>query len=192
MARRKPEFKPDSRAGILKYVHLTRLQRLNLLKWAVYGVLCVLLLVLQDVIMSRISILGATTDLPAAIILLITVLVGSEYGGVFVLTASTIYWFSGSAPGPYSIGLLTFLGVFATLIRQVCWRRGLRSTVLCAGCALMLYEMIIYAIAVAMHLAPWTRIGAFALSGLFSWLLMIPLYPLTYKIGQIGGEPWKE
>ncbi len=192
MARRKPEFKPDSRANILKNFHLTRLQRLNLLKWALYGVLCVFLLVIQDVIMSRISIFGATTDLPAAVILLITVLVGSEYGSVFVLIASTVYWFSSSAPGPYCVALLTFLGIFATLIRQVCWRRGLRSTVICAGCALLLYEILVFVIALAMQLTLWNRFGIFLLTGLMSCLVMVPLYPLTYKIGQIGGEPWKE
>ena len=32
----------------------------------------------------------------------------------------------------------------------------------------------------------------FVLTALMSWVVMVPLYPLTYKIGQIGGEPWKE
>lgn len=192
MARKKQEFKQDARASILKNFYMTRLQRLNLLKWALYAVVCVLLLVIQDVMMSRFSIYGASTDLAPMVILLITVLVGSEHGSIFALAASTIFWCSGSAPGPYCITQLTFLGVLATLIRQTYWRRGLRSTVLCAGVALMLYELSTFVIGLVMGLTLWSRVGVFLFTGLFSWALMVPLYPILYKIGKIGGEPWKE
>ena len=192
MARKKYDFRPDARADRFKGLHMTRLQRLNILKWLLYAALGIFLLVVQDVIMSRVRIFGAPTDLPAAVILLITVLVGSNYGSVFVLIASTFYWFSGSAPGPYCIGLMTFLGIIAAVLRQLWWRRGLRSTVLCAGCALFLYEMAIFVIALVSGLAPWSRVGVFLLSALYSCAIMVPLYPLACKIGKIGGEPWKE
>ena len=192
MARKKQEFKPDARAGILKNLFITRLQRLKFLKWSLYAALCVLLLVIQDVMMSQVSIFGVTTDLAPMIILLITVLVGSEYGGLFALLASTIFSLSGSAPGAWCIIMLTGFGTFAAMIRQLFWRRGLRSTVLCAGVALMLYEVIIFLIAAVTGLAPWNRMFVFVISGLVSWALMVPLYPLCYRIGKIGGEPWKE
>ena len=191
--RRKYEFKPDAKGATwLKKLYLTKLQRLNLLKWSLYGLLCVFLLVIQDVIMSRFSFFGATTDLVPMAVLLITVLVGSEYGSVFVLVASTIYWFSGSAPGAYIIAIMSFFGIFATLLRQMNWRRGLGSIVLCAGGALLLYELGVFLAGILMGLTRWDRIGIFLLTTLLSWILMVPLYPLTYKIGQIGGEPWKE
>jgi hypothetical protein len=192
MARKKYDFRPDANHNRFKGLHMTRLQRLNILKWLLYAVLCIFLLVVQDVIMSRVRIFGAPTDLPAAAILLITVLVGSNHGSVFVLAASTFYWFSGSAPGPYCIGLMTFLGVIAAVLRQVWWRRGLRSTVICAGCALILYEIAIFVIALVSGLAPWSRVGIFLLTALYSCAIMVPLYPLACKIGKIGGEPWKE
>lgn len=191
--RRKYEFKPDEKgASWLKRLYLTRLQRLTLLKWGLYALVCVLLLVIQDVIMSRLSFYGATTDLVPAAILLITVLVGSEYGSIFVLTASTLYWCAGSSPGAYCIALMCFFGIFATLFRQVYWRRGFSSTVLCAGVALMLYELSVFLAGMLMGLTLWDRVFRFLLTGAMSWLIMLPLYPLAYKIGQIGGEPWKE
>ena len=192
MARKKYDFRPDANHNRFKGLHMTRLQRLNILKWLLYAVLCIFLLVVQDVIMSRVRIFGVPTDLPATAILLITVLVGSNHGSVFVLAASTFYWFSGSAPGPYCIGLMTFLGVIAAVLRQVWWRRGLRSTVICAGCALILYEIAIFVIALVSGLAPWSRVGIFLLTALYSCAIMVPLYPLACKIGKIGGEPWKE
>ena len=67
MARRKRpnyEFKPDKAPKVLqKLLHLTALQRRQVLQWSLYGLLLVALLVLQDVIMSRVTIGGATTDL---------------------------------------------------------------------------------------------------------------------------------
>lgn len=192
MARKKYDFRPDASNNRFKGLHMTRLQRLNILKWLLFALLGIFLLVIQDVIMSRVRIFGASTDLPAAFILLITVLVGSNHGSVFVLAASLFYWFSGSAPGPYCIGLMTFLGIIAAMLRQIWWRRGLRSTVICAGCALILYEIAIFVIALLSGLAPWTRVGVFLLSALYSCAIMVPLYPLACKIGKIGGEPWKE
>lgn len=191
--RRKYEFKPDAKStGWLKKLYLTKYQRLNLLKWGLYGLLCVFFLVVQDVIMSRLSFFGATTDLAPMMILLITVLLGSEYGSTFVLVASTLYWFSGSAPGAYIIAIMSFLGIFATLLRQLHWRRSLGSIVITAGAALLLYELGVFLAGILIGLTRWDRIGYFVLTALMSWILMIPLYPLTYKIGQIGGEPWKE
>ena len=43
-----------------------------------------------------------------------------------------------------------------------------------------------------MELTLWSRLGTFLLNGVFSAAAMIPLYPLIYKIGLIGGITWKE
>ena len=123
MARRKlskqSEFKPDPRQNSLSGLfHVTQLQKQRMLKWTLYVLTGILLLTIQDVIMSRVSIFGATTDLPVVYILLITVIEGVDVGSLFVLFASTIYYFSGSAPGPYCIGLLCAVGIIATLLRQ--------------------------------------------------------------------------
>lgn len=190
--RRKQEFRKDARISFLKNLYITRNQRLNILKWGIYATICVLLLVIQDVIMSRVRIFGAKTDLAPMVILLITVLVGTDSGSLFVLIASTLYFLSGSSPGAYAIALLVVLGVLASIIRQTYWRRGLRSTVLCAGVALMLYELGIFAIGWVTQLTILSRLTVFVFTGLISWALMMPLYPLLNRIGKIGGEPWRE
>lgn len=197
MARRrfrtKYEFKPDSdKVPLSKKLHLTRLQKLHLLKWTLYCLLCLFLLIIQDVIMSQDSIYGATTDLVPCAILLITVLSDAYAGSMFVLFASMFYVFSGSAPGPYAIAYLTVLGVGAALLRQMYWRRGFTSNMLCAGAALMLYELAVYATGIFMGLTYWGRIGVFALTGGISLVIMLALYPLVRVIGKIGGETWTE
>ena len=187
------EFKPDPRsATVFKTLRLTRLQQLRLLKWGLYILTILLALVVQDVIMSRVRLLGATTDLTVCAILLIAVIEGTEVGSLFLLIASTLYFFSGSAPGAYSIGLMTFFGVAAVIFRQMYLSRSRGSIVLCAGAAQMAYELGLYAVGLFLGLTRWDRIGSFALTGVYTVLLMIPLYPLICKIGLIGGNTWKE
>ncbi len=187
------EFKPDPiDAGWLKKLYMTRLQRLTLLKWTLFALVCVVLLVIQDVILSQIHIFGATTDLAPAAILLICVLAGSEQGSLFVLIASTVYWFSGSAPGAYVIALMSFFGIGAALFRQTFWHRSLGSIWLCTAMAIVLYEMGVFLAGILLGLTQWIRVFRFLFTGVSSALLMIPLYPLVYKIGQIGGQTWKE
>lgn len=191
--KKQPEFRPDvPSSSWLKTLHLTQLQRNRLLKWGLYILTIVVALVIQDVIMSRISIFGATTDLAVCTILLITVIEGTEVGSLFVLLASTVYYFTGTAPGAYCVGLMTFLGIAAVLFRQMYWNRSRSSIVLCAGLAQLGYEMGLYAVGLFLELTRWDRAGVFALCGVLDILVMIPLYPLIYKIGMIGGNTWKE
>ena len=187
------DFRPDSTGrGWLKVFYMTKLQRLHLAKWSLYAASILLALVVQDVIMSRFPILGATTDLPVCVILLITVMENCEVGSLFVLITSTLYYFSGSAPGPYVVGLMTFIGVAACMLRQMYLHRGRSTIVLCAGVAMILYELGVFSVGVFLELTRWGRLMSFLLTGIYSAALMIPLYPLFYKIGLIGGSTWKE
>ena len=40
--------------------------------------------------------------------------------------------------------------------------------------------------------ASQVQLEAFLLTGIYSSLLLIPLYPLIHRIGLIGGNTWKE
>ena len=197
MARRKlskqSEFKPDPRQSSLSGLfHVTQLQKQRMLKWTLYVLTGILLLTIQDVIMSRVSIFGATTDLPVVFILLITVIEGVDVGSLFVLFASTIYYFSGSAPGPYCIGLLCAVGIIATLLRQAYLRRTKASIVICAGIALTIYEMGLFVVGIGLGLTRWDRVFSFLITAGYSYGVMVLLYPLINKIGLIGGTTWKE
>jgi len=187
------DFKPDVQTATwVKTVRLTRQQQLRLTRWSLYVLTVVLSVIIQDVVMSQFSILGATTDLPACAILLITVMEGTEIGSIFVLIASTLYYFSGNAPSAFCIGLLTILGVGATLFRQMYWHRSKGSIILCAAIALVGYELGLFMVGISSVLTHWGRLPVFLLTALFSCLVLIPLYSLIYKIGLIGGNTWKE
>jgi CDP-diglyceride synthetase len=67
-----------------------------------------------------------------------------------------------------------------------------RVDILCAGIALMVYELSVFAGGLFLELTHFGRLGVFLLTGLLSWMLLLPLYPLIDRIGRIGGTEWKE
>ena len=187
------EFKPDSnRIPLHKKLHLTTLQKKQLLQWTLNGILCLLLLVIQDVIMVQVSVGGATTDLVPAAMLLSAVISDAYDGSLFLLIGSALYVFSGSAPGPYAIAFLTVIGVAAALFRRSFWRRGFRSNVLCAGLALLVYELAVFGTGIFLGLTHWGRFSVFMITWALSFGVMLALYPLTRVIQKIGGEIWRE
>ena len=187
------EFKPDpTGSDPRKIFHLTSLQRHRIVKWALYGALLLVALLLQDTMLSRVRFSGATTDLAVCVILLVGILEGPEDGGLFALLASVFYYFSGSAPGVYVIALATAVAIFGGLFRQGYWSQGMSSAMLCTGLALLVYELGLMIIGIFLNLTTWSRMGVFILTALLSTLVTAPLYPLVRVIAQIGGEPWKE
>ena len=193
--RRQPayEFKPDPKGtNFLKRLYMTRLQRLTLLKWGSYALTGMLLLVIQDVIMSKVRFSGATTDLPVAFILLVGLYEGLEWGSVFTLSAALFYWFSGSAPTPICIALLCGLNILIGLLRQMYWHRSFGSLTLCAAISIMLYEMLLFVVGILQGLTILSRAGVFALTGAITCITMLPMYPLVRAISKIGGDSWNE
>lgn len=192
MAKRN-EFKPDKPRGrLFSKLYLTQKQRRSLLKWSLYTLAILLLSVLQDVILCRISILGATSDLVPCGIFLICVLEGMESGSVFCLVASLLYLFSGTAPGPYSIVFITFLGVGIAFFRQSFLQKGFSAAMLCTVAAVMLYEPAVFGTGLFLGLTTPGRFGVFLVTGILSALAAPVLYPVLKSIGTIGGDTWKE
>ena len=196
MAKRKRkvyEFKPDRQeTGLLKQLYLTRLQRKQLLKWGCLSALCVLMLVVQDVLMSQIRISGATTDLVVCVIFLIGLYEGTENGSLFTFIASIVYLFSGSSPGAQCIALISCTTVGLNLLRQNYWRRSSGSILLCTCVAITIYEMLNFLFGIFVGNTIWDRAGVFALTAAITCVCAFPLYPLVKLISKIGGETWKE
>jgi hypothetical protein len=187
------EFKPDRQeTGILKQLYLTRLQRKQILKWTVLGALCILMLTIQDVMMSQFRFSGATTDLAVAAIFLIGLYEGTENGSLFALIASLIYLFSGSSPGAQCVALITCTTVVLNLFRQIYWRRSGGSILLCTCTGIVIYEMLNFLFGIFVGNTIWDRAGVFALVAAMTCATAFPLYPLVKLISKIGGDTWKE
>lgn len=190
--KRKYEFRPDKNRSWLNKLYLTKTQRLKCLKWLLITAALVFLSIVQDVIMSRISIFGTTTDLVACGILLVCVILDPEVGCVFTLVSSLVYQFSGSAPGPYVIALLTILGVIVAILRQSYLRYSFGSVYLGAAVAVMLYEVGLFLVGLFLEHTTAAALPNFLLTGVLGALVIPLLYPVFTAICKIGGEVWKE
>ena len=196
MARRKNkvyEFKPDRQTtSFWKQLYMTRLQRMHLLKWSSHAAFCILMLTLQDVMLSQIRISGATTDLAVCAIFLIGLYEGTENGSLFAFIASVLYLFSGSSPGAQCIALISCTTVCLNLLRQTYWRRSSGSILLCTCAAIVIYEMLNFLFGIFVGNTIWDRTGVFALVAAFTCAAAFPMYPAVKLISKIGGETWKE
>ena len=190
---KKYEFRPDKpSASLLSHLVLTKKQQKNLLKWVFYALILVFLSVIQDVLLSQMRIFGATTELVPCAIFLICLLEGSHTGSVFALVASLLYLFSGTAPGPYSMVAITFLGVGACILRQAFLQESFSSAVLCVAIAMLSYELLNFAFGLFLGLTIWSRFFGFIITAIVSMLIIPLLYPLVKAIGAFGGNLWKE
>ena len=191
--KKKYDFKPDAAgAGLLSRLYLPPRQRQQILKWFLFGLVCVILQVLQDVIFSRVRIFDATTDLLAAALFLICVQQGADRSCIFLLVMSLFYVFSGSAPGSFVVFVLPLIGMIISTFRESFLRNCFGSTLLCVSAGLVLYELLKFFIGLLTGSTSATWLRAFLLTALLSALLVPVLNPLMRSIGQIGGDEWKE
>lgn len=190
---KKYEFKPDKpQMTLADRLYLTKKQRRQLLKWSLYALMLLLLSVAQDVLLSRVRLFGATTELVPVGIFLICLLEGLETGSVFALIASSLYQFSGTPGGTYSIVFITVLCVLVTLLRQAYLQKGFGSAMLLTALAMVLYECMVFGIGLFLGLTTLSRWGGFLLTAGLSLAVAPALYPIALSVGKIGGEVWRE
>lgn len=187
------EFRPDREgSGNFEKLLLSQRQRFGLLRWIFFGLLCVLALLVQDVMVYRVDFFGAGTDLVPCVIIMITALQGAETGSIFALAASIVYYFSGSAQGPYVVPLITVIAILAVIFRQACLRQGFFSILLSTALGMICYELLLFGVGVFLR----HTVSHWGISAVFTAVLSlaaVPVgYPIARAISKIGGETWKE
>ena len=190
---KKQDFRPDKPStSLLSHLILTKKQQKTLLKWVFYSAILVFLSVIQDVLLSKARIWGATTELIPCAIFLICILEGAETGSVFSLIASLLYFFSGTAPGPYSMVTITFFAIGVCIFRQAFLQESFSSAFLCTAVAMILYVLCNFAFGLFLGLTTGARIFGFLLTALLTLPSVPILYPIFKAIGSFGGQQWKE
>lgn len=186
-------FRPDKvGTTVLHKLYISPSQRKTILKWTLYSILLVLISVVQDVMLSNVRVLGATTELVPCAIFLICILEGAEGGCVFALVASWVYLYTGTPAGPYCIVFITALAVGMSVIRQAYLQRGFGTAILCVCVCMTLYELAVFGIGLFLGQTYGYRILGFMATALCSVLAVPVLYPLFLRIQAIGGEIWRE
>lgn len=195
MARKKQkyEFRPDKQSSnLLNKLYLTQKQRKTLLKWVLYGVILLILSVLQDTVFCHIRFWGARLDLVPCAIVLICVVQGAESGSIFILVASSLFLFTGTAPGAYVIAYMTVLGLIVTLIRQSYLRNGFSAVMLCTAVAFLLYEIAVFFTGLYLQQTTLDKLFRFLITAGLTFPLAPILYPAVLAVDKVGGDTWKE
>ena len=187
------EFRPDKpQVSWASKLHLSQLQRQALLKWVLYALLLLVLSLLQDVVLSRFRLFGATTDLIPCTIILICMIEGSHRGSLFALISGCLYLFSGSAAGTYCLILITFISIIVCIFRQGYLQKGFAAAMLCTVFAVIVYEGAVFIIGYLLGLTILSRWIGFAVTTGLTCLCAPILYPIILSIASIGGDTWKE
>ena len=190
---KKQEFRPDKPStSLLSHLILTKKQQKALFKWVFYGLFLVVLSVVQDVLLSRVRLFGATTELIPCAIFLICLIEGTHTGSVFSLIAGLLYLFSGTAPGPYSMVAITFLSIGVCIFRQAYLQESFSSVMLCVAIAMLLYTIVNFAFGLFLGLTRFSRIHGFLITAVLTLLTVPVFYPIVKAINAFGGHSWKE
>ena len=190
---RKNDFRPDPEgSGDLGKLLLTKQQQRALLRWSMYAAVCLLGLLLQDVILCRVTLWGAVPDIVPCLILMVCTMQGAESGSLYSLVAACFYYFSGSAPGPYAIPVIVGIAVFLVIFRQSYLQQGFFTILVCAALGMLVYEMCIFCIGLFLERTVLARAGIFATTALLSLMVVPVVYPILMSIGKLGGDTWKE
>ena len=191
MARRKYEFQPDRpQTSILEKLYLTKRQRNSLVRWSLHSVFLLGLSLIQDVILCRMNIFGATTDLVPCGIFALCMLLGADRGCVFVLIAAMLFEFSGMGPGVYCIALIPIVGIGLSMLQQTILRKNTASDLLFIIFAIAFYELFTFGIGVSIGETSLFRVFSALATAVMSMLCSFILYPVFKAIEKIGGTTW--
>ena len=186
---KKYEFKPDKLGGGLwNKLYLTPKQRRSVLRWALYALVLLVLSVVQDVILCRFRLFGATTDLVPLAIFMICLTEGAQRSCIFALIASIVYLFSGTAPGYYSMVLIPVLAIFASILQQAYLQKGVGSICLCTAAAMLIYEVLTFCLGLFLELTLPGRIFGFLITTALTLPALVILYPVCKSIEAIGSK----
>ena len=84
------------------------------------------------------------------------------------------------------------LAIGVTIFRQAFLQKGFGAALLCAGSAILVYQLLQYLMGLFLGLTHPGRIVGFLITALLSMLTVPALYPVALSIETVGGEVWKE
>ncbi len=192
MARRQ-EFRMDREqgSGIGRLV-LTKQQQYSLLRWTLYGLMCLAALLMQDVLLYRVDLLGAGTDLLPCVIFIIAMQLDVQRASLFSLITGILYYCSGSAPGVHVIPVLTCMSVFLVVFRQGYLQQGFLAVLLSTAVGMLTYELSVFVVGLITGDIIFGSFVNLMLTGVWSLLAVPVCHPMASAINKIGGDLWRE
>ncbi len=173
---------------MLKHLHLTKSQWLGILKWSLYGLLTLFVLLLQTVLLSRLPVLGVKLAPLPLLIVCVCVREGPEKGGVYAILATLFWCLSGSDFGNLSVAVIPIGAMLSAVLCRAFLTLRLLPTALCCLAVTLLDATAIFVF--KLILPPTVAVENYwqvLLPGVGLSMAFMPIhYALVKLIGRIG------
>lgn len=174
---------------MLEKLHITARQWLRLLKWTLYSLCFLVLLLTETVLLGDVHPLGLRLHLLPIYLICVSVKEGAERGGLFALLASLFYCLSGADFGSVGIAVLTALSVFSALACTHFLNNRLLPCLLCCFLSQLCSESVTFLFHLLFRSMEASRYFSVLLPGVLLSMLTAPLlYVLVKAISRIGGK----
>ena len=172
---------------MLKHFHLTRLQRLAVLRWVLYCLLFLLVLLIEDILLSQLPVFGTKLHPLPLLIICICIREGPERGGLFALLATIFWYLSGADYGNLSVAILPICSIIAAVLCRAVMTVRFVTTLLSCFVISLLNDSVIFAFKMLLSSVSLDQYLPVLLPGVMLSLLAVPLLYLAVKaISRIG------
>lgn len=158
----------------------------NKLMWALYGLLLLMVLVLQDVVFGRARYFGTKISLIPLVIACVAMHGGAEKGGAFGLAAGVVWCLSGGDGGGMLIIFSTVCALAAGYLCDRYLNRNILSAAMMSVLALVLTQTLLFLFKLYMGQTGSEGWMVLAKQLALSMLGFPPVYLLAWAIGKVG------
>ena len=170
---------------MLDKLYITPRQWLHFLRWALYSLLLLLVIMLQTVVLAgRVSV---CPDFVPMVIVCVCLREGPERGGTFALIASLLWCLSGADQGSVAIAVLTIVPVAGALISRAVLTNRFIPCLIIAFATVLIEQSIMFFLKFFFNNASGVLFFTKLLPCvLISPLAQPPIYLLVKRIAKIG------
>ena len=152
----------------------------NLIMWALFGLLYLLVMLMQTTTFGRVRSFGIKLDLMPVVLVCIALHVGHETGGLFGLIAGFVWHAAGADDGILAMVTFTVLGILSGWLCDNLFSRRIWSALLMSLGALLCHELAVFVLkfylgGAAGALLPWA---------LLTTILSLPACPVIYLLAK--------
>ncbi len=174
---------------MLKHLHLTRRQWLGILRWTLYSLLLLFVLLTQTIVLSRKPVFGVKLAPVGVVLICVCIRECAEKGGLFALLGSLFWYMSGADYGCLSVAIIPVGAILAAMLCRTAFTQRLLSTALCCFVICLVNDLVIFAFKLLLEKLAAENLWRVLLPGTCLTMLAVPpVYLLVKLISRIGGK----
>ena len=172
---------------MLKYLHLTKLQWRGVLRWSLYSLWFLVILLFQDVVLSQRPVLGAKLSFLPLLLVCVCVREGPEKGGLFALLAALFWCLSGADYGNVSLAVVPIGAILSSILLRSVFQPGILTTALCCLAVGLCNDLLIFGFKLVFSSVAIRYLWQTLLPGaVLSLCGLLPIYPVVRAIHKLA------